>query len=1028
MFKRIVLELLLLSALRSFAMPIYTCDFESEAERQQWILNPTANAMQAASLKNKWYIDTLTHSGPTGNYALYISADGNKSINYNASNAMFVLAYRPMTIPKGTYGILFDWLANGKPSGSDAISVCFVPDDDLNVQKQLFSSGNSSSVPNWVKQYAIDTVFAHALTWQHAHIKYKSDGRPGKLIFVWANSGGTAKNPPACIDNIEVLDESACAQPYDISHMAVNGVITLTWEGSADSYSIIVQDNTTGKWYGYTTKENKAEISDLEEGMYSFRLRGYCGSDPSPYAEYNPFIVYEGTRCIDYLTLNKAACYTGAAGNINDLGNSMFGQGCVDYGYASIKSRHTIHYLQNEYDPRTMDDEGNSPGLKTVPSDELASVRLGNWETGAQAERIEYKYKVEEGASDILKIRYAVVMQSPAQMHDIGDQSHFKLDILDSYGQPIGTASDRVCNSADFAAGYGEDMGEWYTVNKSGNMVFWKDWTTISVSLRNYIGQTLTIRLSTSDCTQGGHYGYAYFTLACETGEIRGLACGSEPSTHFEAPQGFNYRWYREDQPDIVLSDKYYLDIEPNDTMYYVVDVISKTNENCYYQLVASGIPHNPIARAKYTLSAANCQNIVSFVSDCSVRMFNDQRSASSQEWESTTAKVTDMAWNFGDGTIISTHRDSVTHAYPPQGGKYKVKLYAYLSERLCCDSVEVNLDLPDIRTKDFIVTHHICDGDVWTFNGKEYIDETHDTVRYTSWAGCDSLFVVDVYKHDRTPIDVDTMICGNDMPFLFFNGKDTLSITQSGNYRGEFINRWKCDSIVSLHIQIEPVLAVDMPDTSMVCADGEAFDIPYQLLNGRLDSIYVYMGQSALNVGFEEKYGFCVGEPMIIPLPNDVRPGKYAATIRYVTPLCKAEEQTIYLEVNYPSSVLDQKSHNGWVGVLQNEVDKYHFVRYQWYRDGVPVPGATDPYLPMTDLDVGHSYYVYLIREGETEGIRSCSLVYGVATGINSLLHTTRPYELYTLYGEKIVAPIFKGLYIVRYLDNYDTRKIYIR
>lgn len=62
----------------------------------------------------------------------------------------------------------------------------------------------------------------------------------------------------------------------------------------------------------------------------------------------------------------QATCYYGS------FENPYKAVGVVDKGYDNIESRHTIHYVKGETDPRTENK------LKTIPDGEIASVRLGN--------------------------------------------------------------------------------------------------------------------------------------------------------------------------------------------------------------------------------------------------------------------------------------------------------------------------------------------------------------------------------------------------------------------------------------------------------------------------------------------------------------------------------------------------------------------------------------------------------------------------------------------------------------------------
>ena len=55
------------------------------------------------------------------------------------------------------------------------------------------------------------------------------------------------------------------------------------------------------------------------------------------------------------------------------------------------------------------------------------------------------------------------------------------------------------------------------------------------------------------------------------------LNCGEDnPTTEFHAPDGFNYRWYKADEPSKTLSEEQNFTIQPLDTNLYEVDVISR--------------------------------------------------------------------------------------------------------------------------------------------------------------------------------------------------------------------------------------------------------------------------------------------------------------------------------------------------------------------------------------------------------------------------------------------------------------------
>ncbi|MBC7863111.1 MAG: gliding motility-associated C-terminal domain-containing protein, partial [Bacteroidia bacterium] len=78
-----------------------------------------------------------------------------------------------------------------------------------------------------------------------------------------------------------------------------------------------------------------------------------------------------------------------------------------------------------------------------------------------------------------------------------------------------------------------------------GEPLYYKPWTVVSVDLSAYIGQSITIEFQTADCTQTGHFGYAYIDGSCGIiqGYVNGYCTGST-QVLLTAPTGFvGYVW-----------------------------------------------------------------------------------------------------------------------------------------------------------------------------------------------------------------------------------------------------------------------------------------------------------------------------------------------------------------------------------------------------------------------------------------------------------------------------------------------------
>ena len=247
----------------------------------------------------------------------------------------------------------------------------------------------------------------------------------------------------------------------------------------------------------------------------------------------------------------------------------------MDYGAASAVSRHTIHFDTDERDART----GNQ--LRTIPEGAIASVRLGNWGThkisnseGGEAEAITYALYVDTMAFDLLIMKYAAVMQDP--MHAATDQPRFRLELLDSAMNLI----DPICGAADFIAN--QALG-WNTYGAEQD-ILWKDWTTVGLDMSAYAGQTVYIRLTTYDCNEGSHYGYAYFTLGCMRKSMTAQGCGQVANNVFTAPSGFAYRWYNNQDTSTVATSQS-INIATNNNITYYCNLSFIDNPTCQRSL-----------------------------------------------------------------------------------------------------------------------------------------------------------------------------------------------------------------------------------------------------------------------------------------------------------------------------------------------------------------------------------------------------------------------------------------------------------
>lgn len=910
----------------------YQCDFEDSAEHANWQVNA---GNQGAQCVNKWYFGKPGSNG--GDYGLFVSKDGTSN-DYEAS-ALSVVAYRSLALDAGEYEFSFDWRAAGwqdSISNIDGLYVCWVPDSVKT------NSLKGSTLPPFIEEYALNfgrkTAKLSQSDWNTIVDTIRTDGTPHKIVFVWRNGMNGTYSPAACVDNVLIMPVGYCHKPSDLG-LAINDLdVTFSWSGDSETYDVRCYNSRTGKWKEYSSvKDTFVVVEGVEEGMCTYYVRAHCEGISGTWVSISKFIYYPGSRCIDFLSLSENNCYTGL--NPNNSDGSGLGLGftasLVDMGYQSMESRHTVHYDLNERDPNT---EGY---LRTVPDGEVASVRLGNWNTGGEAERIEYKYTVDASTSAVLILKYAVVLQDPE--HNEIWQPKFELEILKN-GKPI---SSKGCGEAKFTAGANTSEKDGWHKFSTG---WWKDWTTVAINLREHDGEEVVVRLTTYDCAELGHFGYAYFTLDCSDGQIKSTACGDVENDTLVGPVGFKYRWYKKsDKTTTLSSDQTYI-ISTKDTATYCLDVIQPTRTECYYTLETSGLQRYPVADGECRVYVEECMNKVAFTN----KSYVSKKDALGNDVNS--GEDCDVLWVFGDGSTSSNFNP--IHVYPATGGKYTATLKASIGGGKCEEVKTFEFDLPNVTDMRDTIRTTICPGESYKLGENSY-DSTGvyaDTI--PTEYGCDNITVL--YLNVLTDTTIYDTICSTDVLYI-----DGVQVTESGKYSEKSL--LGCDSVV-WDILVNESLVLGIDSVISVCATDDNIIIPYVEESGKLL-------QYAINFKDEEMSGVSADDllpengVMIVPMIDGIEPNRYKATLSFGELACGGEDVDILIDVYYPDSVIAQR----WNDVLavRNDIYNggYEFVDYQWYKNNMPIEGATSSVLYVEgELDFEAEYSVMLTRE---DGVR---------------------------------------------------------
>ena len=907
----------------------YSMGFELEdsAKLSQWRLNDGADL---SICKERWVIGTAVKT--EGKRSLYISYDEGATCTFDTVwNTSY--AYFDFTIPSGQYELSFDW----RCLGGDETYMCAA----VGIAKQMTSMDcnyERAEFPDYIQSFAESgyRVMRGCSRWQHVSVPFASNGtRVYRLYFAWRNKNRDSKLPnpvSACVDNIQITTRN-CAKPANLEAEVVGDSVVVTWTGTSAQYCIEYRRYGREKWSVQTgIRDERFVIEGLDEGAYDIRVRGVCNDvDTSAYTYRTSFGVYYPDRhCINYVDLHGED----VVATYGTFSNPYANIGVYDTAFTDDPKywRHTINWDPDEYDPRT------GGRLKIVPEEEVASVRLGNWNVGAEGESLSFFYTVDGENASILLLKYAVVLEDPN--HGPADQPHFNLEILDEWGNLI----DYTCGTADFYAD--SQRPGWNTFGS----VTWKDWTTIGLNLDAYDGERLEVRLTTRDCNWSGHFGYAYFTMGCAAAKIVSTSCGNDAQMSIAAPSGFAYEWfdkYDNPVPDSIKSeDGRTLLIDPSDTTTYRCHLTYIEEETCGFDLYSSARPRFPIAEFEWQYEPANCQNRVKFINKSHIMTkFNN---VTEHHYDQP---CDEYEWDFGNGQVGSEKNPVVI--FPNKGGFFNVVLYASIAEGRCVKDTSLIIFLPSIGDKELRIDTTICEGGYIVF-GPQYAGEEREYVNvWKTSAGCDSTVYLNLHLSPQSTEQLpDTTICA-EIP-LTIDGQ-TYKSHESGKFYRFYTNQYGCDSTLWMNVtvldSILPEITVremsDSPNSGAIFIGGAGFD--YYTVDGgepqTADSI------TGLNGGF-----------YVLEFFND-----FGCSVVREAAVSVCMPGWVYQRWG---DVLSLKN----AEALDTDSATHIFTDFQWYKNNEAIAGANLSYLYVAEgLDPADSYYLEMTRVSNGEKLTTC-------------------------------------------------------
>ena len=510
----------------------------------------------------------------------------------------------------------------------------------------------------------------------------------------------------------------------------------------------------------------------------------------------------EGTRQSGVSTFNQY--YTIMTGPIIPAGSLATTASSGSNSCASGNNEPNRFVIKNTgTDPNT----GNR--LNYTPSYDasfIKSIRLGNCNTGAEAEGLYYTMQVLP-TNGLLFIHYAIVLESPG--HGQADDPEFiivvKRETFPGSGQYVGI-NDTLCYIVRSPSSATNPSAPWLS---AGSNIVYKPWAKVGINLANYMYENIRVEMYIGDCEWQGHFGYCYIAGDCQPMKLSASDCAAGDATHvatISAPKDMlSYRWQRKNVvgnwEDIAGATDSILLVQTAD--FYFDNTGNRVPTNDFKCIMTSALDPSKPFESYLQTTVNNKKPYISIdtTMDCDGSIVLTDRSVAPYTPSDDDVVDTNLSvWDFGDGSAPVTG-GKVRHVYA-NPGEYVVTLRSSAANGTCyaINSRPVKIRRAP-RVQIFAEDTTVC------YRDRPYlIAQSSENIREYLWVVED----VATGARDTTQRNMDSTLVG--YPF-----RDTSIVYLTAtNFAG-------CDTTVSITIYAEEYPRLIVTGDTVICNGNES-------------------------------------------------------------------------------------------------------------------------------------------------------------------------------------------------------------